>query len=49
MLKDIKFNVFRTDRNAKEVVFIQPPPPGYSAMYIKMIINQRRLHMFVHR
>ena len=45
MLKDVKFNVFRAERNAKEMVFIQPPPTGYSAVYIKTIINQGRLYV----
>ena len=44
MLKDIKFDVFSVERNAKEMVFIQPPSTGYSALYIKTIINQGRLN-----
>ena len=43
MLKDIKVDVFCAERNPKEMVFNQPPPTGYSAMYIKAIINQGRL------
>ena len=35
MLKDIKFDVFRAERNAKEMVFIQPPPTGYSECILK--------------
>ena len=45
MLKDIKFDAFRAERNAKEKVFIQPPPTEYSAIYLKMTINQRRLYV----
>ena len=45
MLKDVKFDVFRAERNTKEMVFIQPPPTGYSAVYIKTIINQGRLYV----
>ena len=45
ILKDIKFDVFRAERNAKEMVFIQPPPTGYSAIYLKTIINQGRLYV----
>ena len=43
MLKDIEVDVFRAERNAKEMVFNQPPPTGYSTMYIKAIISQGRL------
>ena len=43
ILKDIKFDIFRAERNAKEVVFIEPPPTGYSSIYLKMITNQGRL------
>ena len=42
ILKDIKFDVFRAERNAKEMVFNQPPSTGYSAIYLKMTINQGR-------
>ena len=45
ILKDIKFDVFRAERNAKEMVFIQPPPTGYSAIYHKTNINQGRLYV----
>ena len=44
-MKDVKFDAFRADRNAKEIAFIQPPPTGYSAVYIKTIINQGRLYV----
>ena len=44
-MKDIKFDVFRAERSAKEMVFIQPPPTGYSAIYLKTIINLRRLYV----
>ena len=44
MLKDVKFDVFRAERDAKEMVFIQPPPTGYSVRYMKTIINQGRLY-----
>ena len=39
ILKDIKFDVFRAERNAKEMVFIQPLPTGYNTIYRKTIIN----------
>ena len=45
MLKDVKFDVFRAERNAKEMVFIQPPPTGYSTIYIKTMVNQGRLYV----
>ena len=32
-------------QNAKEMVFIQPPPIGYRAVYIKTIINQGGLYV----
>ena len=44
MLKDVKFDVFRAERDAKEMVFIQPPPTGYSVVYMKTI-NQGRLYV----
>ena len=43
MLKDVKFDVFCAKRNADDMVFIQTPPTGYSAVSIKTIINQRKL------
>ena len=45
ILKDIKFDVFRAERNAKEMLFIQPPHTGFSAIYLKTIINQGRLYV----
>ena len=45
ILKDIKFDVFRAERNAKEMLFIQPPRTGFSAIYLKTIINQGRLYV----
>ena len=45
ILKDIKFDVFRAERNVKEMVFIQPPPTGYGAIYLKTIIYQGRLYV----
>ena len=45
MLKDTKFDVFCAERYVKEMVFIQGPASGYSAMYIKMVINQGRLYV----
>ena len=45
MLKDIKFNAFRAKGNAKEMVFIQPPPPDTGAIYLQTIINQGRLYV----
>ena len=45
ILKDIKFDVFRAERNAKEMAFIQPPPTGYSTISLKTIINQGRLYV----
>ena len=45
ILKDVKFDIFRAERNAKVMVFTQPPPSGYSAVYIKTIINQGRLYV----
>ena len=44
-MKDIKFDVFRAERNAKEMAFIQPPPTGYSTISLKTIINQGRLYV----
>ena len=44
-MKDIKFDVFHAERNAKEMVFVQPPPTGYRAIYLKTIINQGRLYV----
>ena len=45
MLKDIKLNAFHAEENAKEMVFIQPLSTGYSAIYLKTIINQGRLYV----
>ena len=45
ILKDIKFDVFRAERNVKEMVFIQPPPTGYGTIYLKTIIYQGRLYV----
>ena len=45
ILKNIKFNVFRAERYANEMVFIQPPPTAYSTIYLKTIINQGRLYV----
>ena len=45
ILKDIKLDVFRAERNAKEMVFVQPPPTGYSAIYLKTIIDPGRLYV----
>ena len=44
-LKDVRFDIFCAERNAKEMMFIQPPSTGYNAVYIKTIINQRRLYV----
>ena len=45
ILKDIKFNAFRAKGNAKDMVFIQPPPLDTGAIYLQTIIYQGRLYI----